>query len=242
MCNNSTIPALVANATNLPATKISCILDVQYDDDGVYTFSEDTFCGGSIEFRGNNQILDCQKNTVSSTFSSLTIRFSGSGPYIVQNCSFIWKDPAPAIDVRGSADEVLETVDILIKDTDFQGGAVGASFSPAAGKTHCASITKSTFAKNSKNGVLAEQTTPSSQIFLDLVGVSITSSNELGLRASGISTQLDVKDSTICSSRLVDVSLEKGAEGLFNNTICTTTNPVSQKSAICAMDCPTKVS
>lgn len=240
--STNTLSNLLANATNLPSTTIDCSTNVVYPDSGVFIFNANSTCGASVQFSGNNQILDCQGNTVGTNLLGIfLIQFLGSGPYIVRNCQLLAPTPEQgggvAIFASGSADGVLETVDILIKETSIHGQDLsrqsGAVFFPSSEKPLCVSITESVF-MDLEIGVIAT-TSSTSQLFLDLLDVSL-SSNTIGLIASGSRSQLDVKDSLFCSAT-TDVILQSGATGSFSNNICSTTDPTSQKSEICSMDC-----
>jgi hypothetical protein len=218
---------------------IDCGSDVTYTDSGVYRVNANTTCGGSMTFRGSDQILDCQGNTVGTSASGINLlHFQGSGPYIVRNCPLVTPNfsggfVSRSILVTGFGNQP-ETVDILIQDTSAKGGKqngqIGAAFIPNPGKIVCASITQSVFT-DLNDGVLVSGPT-----FLDLSDVS-SLSNKNGLFAF-LGPQLDVKESVFCSSSGFDVILISGVTGTFSNTTCSSTDPPSIMNETCAMSCP----
>jgi hypothetical protein len=244
MCNNSTIANLLAAAPNLTGYLIDCGTNATLSVPGIYKFNTNTNCAGTIMVNGENQIIDCQENTIGiSAPDTSLLQFRGNGPYIVQNCAFLASNVSQfataSILVSGAVADEFQTIDILIKDTSVRGqdstGQVGALLRPASGKTMCASVTESDF-MGLGIGVSAALASASSQLFLNLLDVRV-SLNTFGLTARGSNTELDVKDSLFCSSGEIDFTLQDGAIGSFSNTTCSSTDPSTQKPQICSMSC-----
>jgi hypothetical protein len=243
MCRNSTIPNLIDAAPNLTSFPIACGGNVMLSTPGVYKFNSNTTCGGIITFNGTNQIVDCQGNTIGAIGIDIPLLlFTGNGPYIVQNCALLVpvysRFSSSAIFVSGSVADELQTIDILIKDTSFQGnngaGQNGAIFRPASGKFMCASITESDFMESGSGVAAAPEA--NSQVFLDMLDVK-ASSNNIGLFADGSGTQLNVNDSLFCTSIVFDVRLQNDLIGSFSNNTCSKTDPNTRLSEICSMPC-----
>jgi hypothetical protein len=221
-----------------------------------------TFCGGSVIFSGTNQVIDCNGQSISGVVSADVFIFNGNGPYILKNCQIFAAPAAWGIMVNGDTADKLKSIDILIEGISVLGMGLGAGalLQPSGDLTLCATIQRSLFTELiSGIDVVA---TLSSKVFLDLMDLNISSNrmigtrlqssngnsitatisnqlstgNDIGLSVIGSDTRVDVTDSIFCSSTL-DVSLANGATGFFSNSICSLTEPDSQKPDICAADC-----